>query len=189
MKSGIYRIKNKITGKVYIGKSIDISSRIHQHQLSFINNTCNYKILEDVRLYGIDIFEFKVLKKTDNLEYFEGHYIRMYDSIKKGYNIANVADHNILNNIDCDKILEIFIKKLKKIDYNKNTLTLEISKINNLLGITPEQMALMIRLNSSKFYDNDMRCSLQGFNKYIDIVFSIKEFERDQLSMLLKAYD
>lgn len=92
LNSGVYKIENLVTGKIYIGESSKISQRINGHFASMRKGkgfTPN-GILEDVKVYGMKAFSIEVIHYTEinkcrNLETF---YIDLYDSAnpEKGYN-------------------------------------------------------------------------------------------------------
>ena len=85
-KSGIYYLKNKVTGKIYIGSSNDIGSRISKHfsQLRKGNHP-NNNMLKDYIAYGEDSFTFGVITYAfENLKSKERvpfNYICRYDYI------------------------------------------------------------------------------------------------------------
>ena len=97
--SGIYKITNKLNGKVYIGQSKDIMHRFKYYQWSATTNSnyndTNREIIKDMRLYGLDNFEFEIIASGE--EYAESaidramaeqFYINKYKSNnpKYGYN-------------------------------------------------------------------------------------------------------
>lgn len=90
-KIGIYAIKNKINGKIYIGQSNNIDSRWRQHLSHLRRNIHSNKYLQNAwNKYGESNFDFIILElcdidKTDELERF---YIKKYNSMndKNGYN-------------------------------------------------------------------------------------------------------
>lgn len=91
---GIYKIENKVNGKVYIGKSTDIEERWRQH-VRMLNKGCHHstKLQVGVNGDGMDSFDFKVIESVDNdrnLASREKHYIDYYDSINNGYNMVDV---------------------------------------------------------------------------------------------------
>lgn len=58
----IYRIKNKISGKSYIGQSVDVNKRFNRHISELANNTHhNINMQEEYDKYGPDSFECKIL--------------------------------------------------------------------------------------------------------------------------------
>lgn len=114
---GIYKIENKINGKVYIGQSKNIESRWKQHIYDLNNNSHHsYKLQKEWNEYGEYSFEFSVLEKYDDLDSKEQFYIDKYNSIQKGYNIVDVGyvpiqnkeyfDFAIIENniIDCSEL-------------------------------------------------------------------------------------
>ena len=87
--TGIYKITNQINNKIYIGQSVDISKRWHYYKSP--PETLNYKskIISAIKKYGIENFTFEVLEECsiNELDKKEYYYIKLYDSIDKGYNI------------------------------------------------------------------------------------------------------
>lgn len=87
---GIYMIKNKINGKVYIGQSIHIHKRFKEHirHSKYSNSVIHLAI----KKYGLENFEFNILIlcKKDKLNELESKYIIEYNANNKenGYNIA-----------------------------------------------------------------------------------------------------
>jgi len=97
---GIYSITNKIDGKKYIGKTIDISRRWREH-LDSMKNESNKNFLPNAfRKYGIDSFEFQIEHTFSDIDHLsieekniildeaEIYYISAFnsDSVDFGYN-------------------------------------------------------------------------------------------------------
>lgn len=91
--SGIYKITNLITGKIYIGSSFDIYSRISQHVNRLINSEHGNSMLsDDVRLYGLRSFEVCIIEECEDsthIKYKESKYIKDYK--EKGFDLYNVV--------------------------------------------------------------------------------------------------
>lgn len=92
--AGIYRFRNKINNKSYIGQSLHIGKRIREH-LCAANKSCGtqYSIHKAISKYGIENFEIEILTIFEphenirkNLDLAEKIYIYIYDSFKNGYN-------------------------------------------------------------------------------------------------------
>jgi len=94
----IYCIQNKITGKKYIGKSINLQSRLAQHKYvlkkEIISGGTNPHLYASCKKYGIENFEVSILEqfKVNNPEFLterEIFWILSLDTInpKKGYNM------------------------------------------------------------------------------------------------------
>ena len=84
---GIYKITNKLNGKVYIGQSIDIDTRWRQH----INAKDDALIHKSIQKYGPENFNFEVLLEcpAEMLNDWERDMIALYDCISpKGYNLT-----------------------------------------------------------------------------------------------------
>lgn len=60
----IYKIKNNLNNKVYIGSSIDVERRWRQHKEASINEKdhhYNYPLMIAFRKYGINNFTFEII--------------------------------------------------------------------------------------------------------------------------------
>lgn len=125
---GIYKIENKINGKVYIGESLDIKRRWKEHIKDLDKNKHHsYKLQEDWNKYGKDSFNFEVISKLDKtisnyidrfvLVIYENKYMIKYDSLNNGYNLENTLE-TILNG----KKLEFHGKDIKIISNFKENI-------------------------------------------------------------------
>jgi len=65
--AGVYQIKNTVTGKIFIGSSVDVNARINRHRagFSFLDNHEIPGLIADVKKYGAENFTFETL---DTLE-------------------------------------------------------------------------------------------------------------------------
>ena len=61
---GIYKIKNKINNKIYIGQSKDINNRWKRH-LYDARNGSSTLLHAAIRKYGIDNFEFSIVEQCE----------------------------------------------------------------------------------------------------------------------------
>lgn len=90
----IYKIVNKTNGKIYVGATTrDLEERKREHINSYNNKKCkqyNSKLYSAIRKHNIDNFEFVLIENCtlDKMCEKESYYIKKYDSIKNGYNIA-----------------------------------------------------------------------------------------------------
>lgn len=93
MRSGIYSIKNTITGKQYIGSSKNLDRRQKKHFYQLQNNKhINIYLQRSYNKYGCDAFAFVVLEYCEehNLLEREKFYVEQYDK-KELYNIGSVG--------------------------------------------------------------------------------------------------
>lgn len=91
--AGIYRFRNKINNKSYVGQSVTIGKRINEHLCALRHSDRQYSIHKAILKYGIENFEIEVLATFENCENLhkilneaEQIYICFYDSFKCGYN-------------------------------------------------------------------------------------------------------
>lgn len=99
-KSGIYRIKNKINSKIYIGSAIKLRRRFYEHNGALKNNTHSSGHLQKAyNKYGKNNFIFEVVElcNKDNLierEQYWLDYYKTYEDVN-GYNICKVAGNSL----------------------------------------------------------------------------------------------
>lgn len=96
MNSGIYLIRNKVNGKVYVGKTKNFKKRFYQYEYDFRNQRIehiNQYLLSSMNKYGFDNFEFKVIEYCSielcaEREFF---WMNKYQSLnkEKGYNLRS----------------------------------------------------------------------------------------------------
>ena len=89
---GIYKVTNKINGKVYIGQSVDIGKRWRQH-MTAKDDIYFHKAIQK---YGVENFEWEVVEqcKKKDLDEREIYWIEYYDSFNKGYNCTKGGEGN-----------------------------------------------------------------------------------------------
>lgn len=91
--SGIYKITCIKTGEIYIGKSVDVKSRIQQHCKSAFNcGTIAHSLLHTkMKQYGIENFTFELLEQVpkEQLSEREKFFINFYQTKETGLNERN----------------------------------------------------------------------------------------------------
>lgn len=97
---GVYEIHNLVSGKKYIGQSINVEQRLSQHKYNLRNTIhTNERLQTDWQIYGENNFEFSILEYCDkeNLNYLEIYYIQKFNTFEKqnGYNLTKGGDYNI----------------------------------------------------------------------------------------------
>lgn len=69
MTIGIYAIRNKLNGKVYVGKSVNIEARWYCHKWSLKTavrpKDCNRHLWLSVKKHGLSAFSFEVIESFD----------------------------------------------------------------------------------------------------------------------------
>lgn len=89
---GIYKITNKLNGKVYIGQSIHIKTRWRQH-ITAKDDTLLHK---SIQKYGAENFSFEILLEcpAEMLNDWEKDMIALYDCISpNGYNLTEGGEN------------------------------------------------------------------------------------------------
>lgn len=88
----IYKVTNKINGKIYIGQTTaNLEKRRSQHL--YDSKTNRYKSIfhRALRKYGVDCFTWSIIETCntyEELDEMEFHYIMQYDSHINGYNMC-----------------------------------------------------------------------------------------------------
>jgi len=95
MNGKIYKITNKINGKMYIGQTRNsISTRFSEHRSQALRGSKNSILYNAIRKYGIDNFEITLLEdhiELESLDEREIYYISEYKSNDghTGYNLTS----------------------------------------------------------------------------------------------------
>ena len=95
----VYKVTNKINGKMYIGCTTKtLKSRKNGH-LSESRCRCYYAIHKAIRHYGENNFSWQVIDTAQTQQELfdkETYYIQFYDTYKNGYNSTLGADNTTL---------------------------------------------------------------------------------------------
>jgi group I intron endonuclease len=92
MSSGIYIIRNKTNGNVYIGSTSSFSKRKNRHFRYLRTGRHENKHLQNAfNKYGEDAFEFIIVKHTTNLLQEEQQLLNQYFGKPECYNICGTA--------------------------------------------------------------------------------------------------
>lgn len=137
---GIYKITNKITGKSYIGQSVNIATRWSAHKSTSRSEETldGNELHKDILTLGIDNFSFEVIEETtiDKLDEREIYWIQYYNTYYNGYNRTLGGNGNV--RLDYDKIKELWEQGLtsKEIANILNTSSCSINIALTNLNIT-----------------------------------------------------
>lgn len=92
MTCGIYKIKNKKTGQIYIGQSKNIELRFKTH--------CSVSPIDiAIATEGVDNFEFSIIEETTSLHEQEQFWIRVYDTYNNEYHYNCSPGKGMINNL------------------------------------------------------------------------------------------
>lgn len=150
MTGYIYKFTNRINGKVYIGQTYNLQTRLNSHKSKALNT--KNKFYNAVRKYGWENFELSILSTiTANtkedlsilLDKLEIEYIRQYNSYKSGYN-STLGGHSKRGY----KLSEEFSEKCKSRAYSDDTRKkMSISAKNRIIS---EETRLKLRNSAIK---------------------------------------
>ena len=137
----IYKIKNNINDKVYIGKTMKtIEERFKQHcRESKRENREKRPLYNAMRKYGIENFSVEMVEECtpELLSEREKYWIEYYGSFKYGYNATNGGDGKPY--LDYDLIIKLWnenkniqeIAKIMKCDLGSVRKVLDINNISH----------------------------------------------------------
>lgn len=104
--NGVYLIKNNVSKRIRIGSATDTAKRFSHYKSQLANGLGNKNMVEDVVNYGLDSFEFIILKECSVEDLFktEQKYMNLYsDCFDKdyGYNSNRVLKREkYIRNLD-----------------------------------------------------------------------------------------
>ena len=183
---GIYKITNLKNGKSYIGQSIDIYNRWHEHK--YADNKPSIIHLA-IRKYGFDNFLFEIIEKCskEELDEKEIYWINYYDTFNNGYNLTIGGKGHAYHNYE-------FILNLWKEGHNCKNIALlipchvdTVTKALHYFGITEEE----IRSRSNYFKNRPVVAIDIASNKSLKVFSSIRQaslFLSNSLSGINNGY-
>lgn len=131
---GVYLIRNKLTGKSYVGSSTNVSHRFSNHLNRDARRYYWREFYQDVLTFGKINFECILLEECDKEKLLEREQY-YYDLIKPEYNVVRPNECNFKN-----KTIKILSKnsdrykkaiEKRKIDYNNEYYKKLFSNIQN----------------------------------------------------------
>lgn len=117
----IYKITNKINGKIYIGQTIkNYEERFRQHQLNYNKEYFSQIVLyKAFKKYGIENFSFEAIEEVEKekLDEREKYWIKYYNSYFDGYNSTLGGKLVELYNWDEEDIIQKYydLKSARKV--------------------------------------------------------------------------
>jgi group I intron endonuclease len=154
MISGIYKIRNIVNGKCYIGSSKNIHKRLLTHRNNLCKGTHKNKHLQNAwNLYGDTSFVFEIVELTNKLFEVEQHYLNTESNL---YNIAVCADNPTRNR----KLTEEHKSKLRK----PKTSSVNMGRKPGYIHTDEFKRKISSKLKGKK-YNVDRRGSLSSTKK------------------------
>jgi group I intron endonuclease len=128
---GIYCIKNKINGKMYVGLSNDIQRRFQEHKTPK-NKQKTTNIAKALRKYGLDSFDFTVLEEVFDSEDLESKEIFWIGKLNPEYNMNKGGLGNTGRLIKDETRLKI--SNAVKLNWSQKTQQQKSDILKNLIG-------------------------------------------------------
>ena len=177
----IYKITNKINGKIYIGQTImPIKNRMYKHYSQARTGKAITGIDAAIRKYGEDNFEVEQLVECPNedLNQQEQFYISKYKSFENGYNLTIGGQYTTTSlNIDIEKAIKKYneLQSVEETARYFNCCTETVSRLLKANGIEIKRHLNLDNLkNGIKFKEGDNTKKVRIIE--LDLIFnSLKE--------------
>lgn len=179
MEKFIYKIENKINGKVYIGQTNNLKRRIKEHKY---DKRKNHPVHNALIKYGFENFNISILYYGENYNEEEKKYIRLYKSNDKryGYNIVNGGQDSSgeknpqskLSQREVDYIIEDLIKdriSIPEIASKYNTTIKTVRNINTGISWKNNKLKYPLRKSLIKKLDTEQVVKIKELLKNTDM--------------------
>lgn len=162
MTIGIYSITNKVDGKIYIGKSINIESRFCQHRnllkRSERSRSTNRHLFNAVKKHGEYAFNYEILQAFDDVDEVliaeaELYWMTVFNSTNRefGYNLRRDSSTKMIVHPETRELQSKNFKGERNPNYG-NVWTDEMKKNASSIAID--------RHASGKFYGEEWRSKI-----------------------------
>lgn len=165
---GIYKIENKINGKVYIGQSVNIKKRIYMHRYKAYNEkekrTYDLYLYAAIRKYGKENFLYTIIEQCDKklLNDREQYWIKYYKSNQKehGYNLSDGGNSIYIQNAKANSNITIKKNKISKVKDLLLNSDLSIKEIAKECNITKQSVTNINRGHS--WFQEDIKYPIRN---------------------------
>ena len=160
---GIYKITNKLNGKVYIGQSRDIDARWRQH----INAKDNYAIHNAIKKYGKENFSFEVLLEcpAEMLNVWERDMIALYDCISpNGYNLTEGGEGHHLS-----EETRLKMSNTRKGKHHSEETKIKISNAQKGIPLSEETRLKMSEARKGKHHSEETKIKISNARKGVKL--------------------
>ena len=116
MEHKIYKLTSP-SGKIYIGRTHDFDARMADHKHNALKKLAKNSLYKAIRKYGWDEFKKEIIATTDceeSAQLLEESLIKMFDSVRNGYNDTYVGGGGNLLKNQPEKITQ-FKKKMSTV--------------------------------------------------------------------------
>jgi len=195
-RSGIYLIRNKITDKTYIGRSVNIYKRILHHKFTLRNKTkdANFHLCKAWYKYGEDNFEYVVLedveKNNEKLNQRELFWMTKYKSTNRkfGYNLKFKTKGGTLPEETRKRMSDSMIKRVAELNYDTSKHSHTFWKDNPK---KLKEMGIKLKLIKRKYrfeqYSRDM-IFIKVWDSVEDIILNNKGWKWQNIYSVCNGY-
>lgn len=186
MACGIYKVKNEITGKFYIGQAVNIIKRWEQHINNYDNQnekTYDTYFYRSIRKYGIENFSFSIVELCDQneLNEKETRWINYYDSYHDGYNSTLGGDGNIC----------VDREEFKKFYLENDVSVIELANHFRIDRSTAGRILKELGIKTNYYVDDELKkkiCEEYALDQSISCLSLSKKYNKDRetISKILK---
>lgn len=203
----IYKITNKQTGKLYIGKtkhSIYRRMMGHFEDAQRQDKNSHRKLLQAIREYGEKAFSIEVVEEVPAaVDVFERerHYITMHDSVNTGYNMigdGGVKSTTVCKTDVCSDVIQVIQEQINTTyEDTETTFTTEdmlniYNTIQNLPEDTLVQVKRKIKFNRFTASMNEATNNVLYAKYFLNRLFQVKHntsFDVKSVSSWKKTID
>lgn len=169
MSIGIYMIKNKYTGQMYIGQSNNILRRWSEHCRSK-DKGCSY-IDNAINKYGKNAFIFLIIEDVSDIALLnerEQYWIKFYNTYLDDFHY-NLTPGGESRPLDDKKIYKKFLKKVKSNDFREKMSKVTSGEKNPFYGrthssLSKEKMSNTKKKNKTQFGKNNSQAKYTLWN-------------------------
>ncbi len=176
-KGFIYKITNKINGKVYIGQTIKtVNKRFKEHINSSkckSRNSYNYPLCKALRKYGINNFSVEKIEELQDftqreIDERETYWIKYYNSINKNFGYNQLQGGKTTSHLDLDenKVIDLY-NELKTLSSVATILNCSVTTVGSILtknGIKVTSSMEHCKSKSKDIFQYD--CNFNLLNKF-----------------------
>jgi len=187
----IYKIENKLNGKIYIGKTLKtVQERWKEHCHDFKRERCEKRPLYSaMNKYGIENFFIEEIEQCEEsvLSEREKYWIEYYNSFKYGYNATTGGDGR--SYLDYDLILSLWQegKTAKEIAKILNHDEYSVRLALDIKGITSEkrqERSIILRSKSVAKVDLNTGEILEVFPSQMEAYRSLGKQQSGHISQV-----
>lgn len=145
--AGVYMIRCKVSGKVYIGSSQNIEDRWRRHKGELrLGKHHSFKLQAAWNKYGEDAFELVVLEVVacGFVSIVEQAYINKYDAFKNGYNCARLTSGGGGPSGEANGKSKLTQKRVDKIRHDFNHAGASIAALARDHGVSEEHVSRVL---------------------------------------------